>query len=65
MQALSGDSLLVIVTTPSQLYVFLGGPGLTGLFAGYGSRSLGAFAGNLVFSRTSADACQCSSCKGC
>jgi hypothetical protein len=42
VQVLSGESLLALVTTPSRLYVFLGGPGLTGLFSGYASRSVGA-----------------------
>ena len=42
VQILSGESLLALVTTPSRLYVFLGGPGLTGSFSGYASRSVGA-----------------------
>ena len=39
---LTGESLLALVATPSRLYVFIGGPGLAGLFAGYASRSVGA-----------------------
>ena len=41
MQVLSGESFLTLVSTPSRMYVFLGGPGLTGLFSGYASRSVG------------------------
>lgn len=41
LQVLSGENLLALAATPTRLFVFLGGPGLKGLFSGYASRSLG------------------------
>lgn len=41
LQVLSGENLLVLAATPTRLFLFLGGPGLKGLFSGYASRSLG------------------------
>lgn len=38
-QVTAGDTALVLVATAARLYVFLGGPGLQGAFAGYASRS--------------------------